>query len=124
MAQQRPGVDARPAFRVDVGVIDQVAGHQVDGALDALEVAAGRAREGAQHRGLADADVAFEQHVAAGEQRHVDEPDRLALADHRLGDFVLDAQRERAPFCQLFIDTHAASSASKTERELATSGDA
>ena len=95
--QQRAGLDARPAIGVDVGVIDQVAGHHVHGALDALELAADRAREGAQQRGLADAYVAFQQHVSPREQGHVDHADRLLLADDRLADLVFDSQRQTAP---------------------------
>jgi hypothetical protein len=57
--QQGPGLDAGLPSALDVGVVDEVVGHQVDRALDALEVAADGAREGPQHGGLADADVAF-----------------------------------------------------------------
>ena len=63
VSQQRTGLDARLAVRIDVGVINEVGRHQVDRAFDALEAAADGTREGAQDRGLADADVAFEQHA-------------------------------------------------------------
>ena len=101
MPQQRAGLDARLAVRIDVRVIDEIAGHQVHRAFDALEVPADGARERAQDRGLADADVAFEQHVAAREQRDVDQPDRVALADDGLADLLLDAQRAAAPVFEL-----------------------
>src|SRR6218665_267581 len=63
--------------------------HEFDGPFHALEFAADGAGKGAQHRGLADADIAFEQHMAAREQRHIDQADDLRLADHRLGHLAL-----------------------------------
>jgi hypothetical protein len=92
VAQERTGLDPRLAVRVDVRVVHEVAGHQVDRAFDALEVAADGARERPQDRGLADADVALEQHVAAGEQSYVDEADRVLLTDDDLADFIFQAQ--------------------------------
>ena len=62
-----------------------------------LEVAADRAREGAQDSGLADAHIAFEQHVPAGKERDVDQPYRVLLADDRFADFFLQAQCAGAP---------------------------
>jgi hypothetical protein len=88
--RQGTRLDPRLAFSVDVRVIDEVARHQIDGAFDALEISADRARERAQNGRLADADIAFEQHVPASEQCHVDESDGVALADDGPADFLLD----------------------------------
>ena len=103
VAQQGAGLDARLARVVHVRVIDQVARHEVHRAFDAFELAAHRARERAQHRRLADADVAFEQHVAAREQRHVDHAQRVLLADHGACDVLLDAQGPPPPVLQQFV---------------------
>jgi hypothetical protein len=104
--EQGAGLNARPAFGVHVGVIDEIAGHQIDSALDALEISTDRSGERAQNGRLADADIAFEQHVPAGEQRHVDQSDRLALAYDSLAYLVLDTQRPIAPILQLFVECH------------------
>ena len=100
MLDQRPGVDRRPALGADVGVVDQVAGHQVDGAFGAREGAAEHAREGAQQRRLADADIALQQHVAAREHSGVDAPDHPPLPDHRLADLAFERKCAFAPVVQ------------------------
>jgi len=61
------------------------------------------ARECAQQRDLADADVSFEQYVPAHEQRHVDEPEGVGLTDHGLRDFGLQAQGIVAPIVEPFV---------------------
>jgi len=73
------GIHARAAVFTDVGVVDKVGRHQVDGALDALVGAADSTRHCAQQRGLADADVALEQNVAAREHRQGDQVDGAIL---------------------------------------------
>jgi hypothetical protein len=79
---------------------NQVVGHQVDRALGAREGAADQPREGAQQRGLADADVALQQHMATREHGGVDPPDHLGLADHDLRDQALDVQGAATPVGQ------------------------
>ena len=100
MPDQGPGLDRRLALGADVGVVDQVVGHQVDGAFDAREVTAQHLREGPQQRRLADADIALQQHVAAREDGRVDEADDARLADHRLGHLGFERQRALAPVAQ------------------------
>ena len=82
--QQRTRIDARASVAVDVSVIDEILRHQVDRAFDALVVAAEAARDCAQQRRLADADVAFEQHVAAREDRDRDEAHGAREAEHAI----------------------------------------
>jgi hypothetical protein len=106
VAQQRTRLDARLAVAVYIGVIDEIVRHQVDRAFDTLEVAAHGAGKGAQHRRLADTDVAFEQHMAAREQRHVDQAKRVVLTDDRPPHFFFDAQRKAAPIMQSFLGEH------------------
>src|SRR6218665_176115 len=106
MAQQRARVDARPAVLIDIAVIDQIARHQVDAPFHALELTADGAGKGAQHRGLADADIAFEQHMAAREQRHIDQADDLRLADYRLGHLALHTPGATLPVLELLVCCH------------------
>ncbi|HJP98727.1 MAG TPA: hypothetical protein VJ862_09215, partial [Rhodanobacteraceae bacterium] len=100
MAQQRAWFDARPALRIDVGMIDEVARHQIDRAFDPFEFAAYRARERAQQGRLADADVAFEQHVPAREDRDREETNGARKAEHALVQRALETERAVAPFAQ------------------------
>ena len=51
-------------------------------------------------------DIAFEQDVTACEQRHIDQPQRVVLADHRATHFLFDAQRQSAPVLQGFGREH------------------
>jgi hypothetical protein len=104
--EQRTGLDTRLAVRVDIRVIDEVAGHQIDRAFDALEFAAHRSGNRAQQGRFAEADAAFEQYVAAREQRDIDQADRVVLPDHRLRGFPLEAKRVTAPILQLLVGTH------------------
>jgi hypothetical protein len=97
---QRPGIDGRPALGADVGVVDQVVGHQVDRALDARVGPAKHAREGAQQRRLADAHITLQQHVAAREHGRVEEADHARLADHGRSHLALERQRTFAPVVQ------------------------
>jgi hypothetical protein len=106
VARQRARFDARRAFAGNVSVVEQVARHHVDGALDALVRAADRTRERAQDGGLADAHVALQQHVPAGEHRNIDEAYRTRHADRRLADLGLHFQGERAPGVQQGIAIH------------------
>ncbi|MCY1428674.1 hypothetical protein D9M71_445660 [compost metagenome] len=64
-----------------------IAGHQVRGELDACELAAEAAGEGAHQQGLAQTRHAFEQHVAAGDQCRQDVVDHAVLANHRFLQF-------------------------------------
>ena len=73
----------------DVGA-DDVGGHQVGRELDAAERAVERLGQRAHQRGLAQAGHAFEQRVAAGEQRDQHLAHQRPLADDHFADFVLD----------------------------------
>lgn len=64
-----------------------IAGHQVRGELDTCEVAVKAAGQGAYQQGLAQAGNAFEQHMAAGDQRSQYVIDHRILANHRLAQF-------------------------------------
>ena len=82
----------REARRLEVEQVrpQYVARHQVGGELDAPEIEPDRAREGLREQRLGGARRAFEQHVAAGEQRDRHHARQIGLADHRLGDLCLD----------------------------------
>ena len=78
----------RLGLRVVDRVAGDVAGHQVGRELDAREAAVERLRQRAHQQRLAQAGHAFDQHVAAGEQRDQDLVEHLGLADEGLGDLV------------------------------------
>ena len=63
---------------------DDVAGQQVGGELDALELEAERRAEALHQQRLGEAGHALDQHVAVGEQRHQRALDDGVLADDRL----------------------------------------
>ena len=78
-------------------MVDEVAGHQVDGAFDPLERPADPPRQRLQERRLADPHVAFEQDVSAcegGDQQQVDGP---FLAGHDPVGARFEPQRPVAP---------------------------
>src|SRR5690606_7280058 len=52
--QERPWLDPRFSSGIDVGVVHEIAWHEVDRALDTLELAPERTRESSQNRRLAD----------------------------------------------------------------------
>ncbi|MNY21874.1 hypothetical protein D3C86_1554510 [compost metagenome] len=64
------------------GVPGDVAGHQVRGELDACELTAEATGEGAYQQGLAQPRHAFEQYVAASDQRGQHVVDHAVLANH------------------------------------------
>ena len=97
MLGQRAVVDRRAAVAVDVGVVDQVGRHQVDGAFDTRELAADQPRECAQQRRLADADVALQQHVAAREHRDDELMHDARLADDDGARQLLELERACVP---------------------------
>ena len=66
-------------------------------------------REAVRQQGLGRARRPFEQDVAAGEQRHQHQVDRLGLADHGLGDLGSDRLGELLDF----VDLHVAISSSQ-----------
>jgi hypothetical protein len=101
VAEDGTRLDPGPAVLAQVGVIDEVGGHEVDGALDTLVGAAERARSGTQERRLADAHVALKEHVATGEDGDGYEADDARLADDRFGNFRLEGKRARAPFLEI-----------------------
>ena len=100
MFQHRAGIDARFTVFVDVGVVNQIIRHQIDRAFDALEGAADGPGKGTQHGRFADANITFEQHVAAREYRDVDVVNHVILADHRFFDFRFQRERTGAPILQ------------------------
>jgi hypothetical protein len=61
--------------------------------------------KGPQHGGLADADISFEQHMAAGKQSDVDQPDGFGLADHGAAHGCLHGQCPGAPLLQHCVIT-------------------
>ena len=79
------------------GVVHQragdVAGHQVGGELHPLELQLQRRGQRAHQQRLRDARHAFEQHVAAAQQRDHQSADHGVLTDDGLGD--LGAQRQQ-----------------------------
>jgi hypothetical protein len=106
MAQQRPGLDARLALGIDVGVVDKISGHEIDRALDPLEFTTDRSRERTQDGGLAHTNVALQEHVSAGKQRDIDEPHGSLLTDYRLPYFFFQKQRPGAPIMELLGRDH------------------
>src|SRR5690606_17824335 len=99
-------LDARFALSVHVGVVNEIAGHQIDRSLDPFEISADDAGEGAQQGCLPYAYVAFEKNVTTGEQRDVDETQGSALADDGLADFSLGEQRALSPVLKLLFRDH------------------
>ena len=90
-----------PLIRVKVAGLEveqvgaeDVARHQVGRELDAAELQVERAGEALGQEGLGRARRAFQQDVAAGEQRGQHQVDGLGLADHGLGDLGADAVGE------------------------------
>ena len=97
MTQDRAGIDPRAAVFAQIRGIDHVRRHQINGAFDALIGAANGARDGAQQRGLANANIAFEQNVAATEHGQSGQADNPGLADYGRGDGGLKIQGRRPP---------------------------
>ena len=89
-----PELEAALALVVDVGA-DDVGGQQVGRALHARELAVERARERARERGLADARVVLDEHVALGQQRDEDVVEHLVADLHGAADVVADPPRDR-----------------------------
>ena len=102
MLDQRPRIHPRAAVLGDEGVIEKIPRHHVDAAFDASEAAADGPSESAQHRGLADADIAFQQHMAASKDGDQDQPDGRLLAYHDLGDVRFDVAGQ---FCRVLEKT-------------------
>ena len=69
---------------------DDVRRHQVRRELNAGELQVHRFGKGAHEHGLAEAGHAFEQHVAAGEERDEHAFDDVLLADHHPPHFAMD----------------------------------
>ena len=92
--------DDRPLAELELAallrvVVDahDVRGHEVRRALDAVEVRADRAREGARRHRLAGARHVLEQHVPAREQRDQQQLEWLLRADDDLRDVLVDRLR-------------------------------
>ena len=77
----------------DVGA-DDVGGHQVGRALHALELQAQDARERADRQRLGQAGHAFEQRVAAADDRQQQQVDHLGLPDDHLGELAARVSRD------------------------------
>ena len=101
VSQQRTGLDARLAVRIDVGVINEVGRHQstVPSTRSKLPPTA---REKARRIVVLPMPTSpsSSSTFAGGEQRHADEPQRALLADDRLDDFLFYAQGAAAPVLQ------------------------
>ena len=97
LAEDRPAVDDEAAgLEVEQVGADDVARQQVGRELDAAELQAQARREGLRQQRLGRARRAFEQHMAAAEQRHQHQVDGVGLADHGLGDLRADAVGQRS----------------------------
>ncbi len=97
VADDGPRLDARASVLADVGVIDHVGGHEVDRAFDTLVCTPETARRGAQQRRLADADVAFEKHVAARKNGDGQQAYDAPLPDDDLGQLAFELAGALAP---------------------------
>ena len=106
MFQQRPGRDLRFTICIDIGVVHEVAWHEIDGALDALVTTAECTRHGAQQGRLADTHIALENDVPAGEGRYAKQPHGLVLADHYRPDRLLDCDCKGLPTLQMAFRLH------------------
>ena len=95
--EERTGIDARLSLLADVRVVDEIVGHEVDGALDPLVGAADATRHRPQQGRLADADIPLQQHVTTREDGDRDLADQRVQADHRLPHLLLELQRPVAP---------------------------
>ena len=97
MLEQRTGFDAWLAVPGDVGVVEEIARHQVDGAFDALECTADSAGEGLEEGRLAHAHVPFEQDMAACKGREQQQAYGPLLPDHDLIGTGIELQCPIAP---------------------------
>ena len=108
VGEDRPGLELeeRAAVRVlldDVGA-DDVGGHQVRRELDARELQVQHVGERVHEARLADAGNAFEQHVAAGEERRDRAVDDVFVTDDAAPDFLGDAGEPLAKLIDGFGD--------------------
>ena len=84
-------IDAGFAVLRNIGVVGEIARHQVDRALDALIGSADATRDGAEQGRLSYPDIAFEQHVTTGKGRDTGESHCAILADDGFLDLRLQA---------------------------------
>ena len=105
LGQHGARFDTRTSVLVDMGLVKQVARQQVDSALDTREGPADDARDGAQERGLARADVSGEQHMPPAQHRQQNEMHRLALPEDRLVQRGLRFLEARAPV-SIVVSSH------------------
>ena len=78
-------------------MVEQVARHEIDGALDALERPADASREGLEEGGLAYSDVPLQQDVSAREGGDQQQTDGPLLTDHDPVGTRFQPQRPLAP---------------------------
>ena len=96
LREDRPGTKAEfLRLHVEDRRTGDVRGHQVGRELDPAELAAEHAAERADEERLAQAGHAFDQHVAAGKQRHERAEHQLVLADVDLADLGRDPIEQR-----------------------------
>ena len=95
--EQRPGFHARLTLPGEVGIVEKVARHEIDGAFDALERTADATREGLEEGRLADPHVSLEQDMSAREGGDQQETDGLLLTDHDPVGTLFEPQRPLAP---------------------------
>ncbi len=105
--QQRPRQDAGLGVLVQVGVIHQVMGHQIDRAFDAGIAPAHAPGRGPQQGGLAHAHAPFQQDVAAGKNRGGQQADGPLLAEDGFPQPGLEAQGQFAVVAQCAVVVHA-----------------
>src|SRR6202041_3103621 len=87
VSENRAGLEMELAPAVGLGQYlgaDDVRGHQVGGELDAFEFKPQRIAGGLAHQGLAEPWDAFDQDMAAGEQRGESFADDILMADDYL----------------------------------------
>jgi len=83
--EQWPGQHAWAAVVAELRVVNEIRGHQVDGALDALICPADGTGDGLEQRRLPDADIALQQDMASGEDGDRDHAHRILHShEHRV----------------------------------------
>ena len=90
VGEQRPAPEHEFVLRrIEHVHADDVAGHEIGGALHALELAAEHARQRLRQQRLAEAGQALHQHVAARDQRDAQRADHVLGADDDARQFAL-----------------------------------
>jgi len=90
-----PGEDELLTLGVEDAAAGDVGRQQIRRELDAAELARHAAGQGLAHQGLAHPRHVLQQHVLAGQQRHHAQAHDVALAEHDLGDVLLQLPDQR-----------------------------